>query len=79
MRIVVRDSNTNINLLFPTRIICSKIGVRLMSKHLAEKSGKMSYEQIGAMAKELCRFGKKHRGWVLAEVESKDGRVLIKL
>ncbi len=79
MRIVVKGSDANINLVIPTSLLCSGIAVRLIVGHCMEKKDKQSYEQVKAMAKELNRFRKKHRGWVLVEVESEGEKVLIKL
>lgn len=79
MRIVVKGSDANINLVIPTSLLCSGIAVRLIAGHCTEKKDKQFYEQVKAMAKELNRFRKKHKGWMLVEVESEGEKVLIKL
>lgn len=79
MRIIVKGGDTNINLIIPTSFLCSRIGVRFIAKHCTEKEDEQSCEKIKAMAKELNKFRKKHKGWVLIDAESDGERVLIKL
>lgn len=79
MRIIVKGDDAHINLIFPTSFFCSRFGARIISKYCIKDEGKLSYEQIRSMVDVLNRFRKKHRGWVLVDVESDGEKVLIKL
>lgn len=79
MRIYVKGDDTHINLIFPTSFLCSKFCTRIISKYCIKDEGKLSYEQLRSMVDVLKRFRKKHKGWVLVDVESDGEKVLIKL
>lgn len=80
MRIKVKSSDAHFSLIIPTSFICSKLGVKLISRYCIKDKGKLSDIQIREMAAALKKFRKKHRDWVLVDVRSNDGeRVLIKL
>ncbi len=79
MRIIVKGDDAHINLIIPTPFLCSKLGAKIFSKYCIKDEGKLSYEQIRSMVDVLKRFRKKHKGWVLVDVESEGERVLIKL
>lgn len=79
MRIIVKNDDKNYNLIFPTALICSRFGIRLISKHCKTDKWGLTSAQLKAMANTLNRFRKKHRGWVLLEAESDGDKVVIKL
>lgn len=79
MRIIVKGDDKKINLIFPTALICSRFGARLISKHCNIDKWGLTSTQLKAMAYGLNRFRKKHKGWVLVEAESGGDKVVIKL
>ncbi|MDE7281677.1 MAG: hypothetical protein K2N36_08060 [Ruminiclostridium sp.] len=79
MRIIVKGDDTNIDLIFPTPMICSGFGLKLISKHCDLDQCGLTSAQLRSMAKKLKSFRKKHKGWVLLEAESDEYKVIIKL
>lgn len=79
MRIIVKGDDKNINLIFPTALICSRFGARLISKHCNIDQWGLTASQLKSMADKLNRFRKKHKDWVLVKAESDGYKVLIKL
>ena len=81
MRITVRSKEgPNIWLPLPSGLILNSFVARLAPKYLKDQGIDVTKEQAVAFVKELNRYRRKHRNWVLVEVESADGdHVKIKL
>lgn len=84
MKIIVKDSDTNLNLKIPSGMILNTITATILPKALNKKSGgefKLTGKQLRPLVREINRFRKKHKDWVLVEVEedSTGERVIIKL
>ena len=77
MRIQVKSEYRNINLVLPTNLIFSK-GTLWLAEHYGRKyAGEamkdISPEGLDRLFAEFRRIKRKHKHWVLVEVESSDG------
>lgn len=79
MRIVVKGDDANIDLVLPTPFLYSRLGIKLISKYCGIDQSGLTPAQMSSIAKNLKSFRKKHKGWVLIEVDSDDYKVVIKL
>lgn len=79
MRIIVKGEDTNIDLILPTLMISSRLGIKLISKYCGLDQNGLTPAQLSTIAKKLKNFRKKHKGWVLIEAESDGYKVVIKL
>lgn len=72
MKIIIKDSDTNLNLTFPSRIVLNKITAALATKMINKKAGEeippVTSGQLRALIREINRYRKKHKDWVLIEV-----------
>lgn len=74
MKIVVNSKDgTNIILPFPTGLMLNSAMAGIGIKYLKQYGINISKKQSSAFIKELNRFRRKHRDWVLVEVQSADG------
>lgn len=74
MRIVVKSQDTaNINIAVPSRLLLNRVSAAIGSSYLKRYGIDISQKQAIALVKELNRFRRKHRDWVLVEVQSKEG------
>lgn len=74
MKIVVNSKDgTNIILPFPTGLMLNSAMAGIGMKYLKQHGINISKKQSSAFIKELNRFRRKHRDWVLVEVQSADG------
>lgn len=77
MRIKIKDEDTNINLLLPTNLIFSKGTVWLANhfgrKYAGDAMKDIPPEALDRLFAEFRRIKRKHKHWVLVEVESSDG------
>ena len=80
MRIIVKESEHNIRLLFPSRLILNSFTAAAICRE-AEKYGvKISPRQMRVLIKALHHYRKTHPDWVLAEVTGANGEhVLVRL
>ena len=77
MRIKIKDEDTDINLLLPTNLIFSK-GTVWLANHFGRKYAgdalkDIPPEALDRLFAEFRRIKRKHKHWVLVEVESSDG------
>lgn len=82
MKIIIKDSDTNLNLTFPSRIVLNKITASLAPKIINKKAGEeippVTSGQLRALIREINKFRKKHKDWVLIEVnEASTGEQVI--
>lgn len=82
MKIIIKDSDTNLNLTFPSRIVLNKITAALATKMINKKAGEeippVTSGQLRALVREINKFRKKHKDWVLVEVnEASTGEQVI--
>lgn len=82
MKIIIKDSDTNLNLTFPSRIVLNRITASLAPKMINKKAGKeipsVTSGQLRALVREINKFRKKHKDWVLVEVnETSAGQQVI--
>ena len=88
MKIIIKDADTNLNLRLPSRLILNSITAalapRIINKKIKESADDfkrpVTSSQLRALIREINRYRRKHRDWVLIEVEeeSKGERVVIK-
>lgn len=82
MKIIIKDSDTNLNLTFPSRIVLNRITASLAPKMINKKAGEkippVTSGQLRALVREINKFRKKHKDWVLVEVnEASTGEQVI--
>lgn len=77
MRIKIKDEDTDLNLLLPTNLIFSKGTVWLANhfgrKYAGDAMKDIPPEALDRLFAEFRRIKRKHKHWVLVEVESSDG------
>lgn len=89
MKIVIKDADTNLNLRLPSRLILNSITAalapRIINKKIKESTDNdfkqpITSSQLRTLIREINRYRRKHRDWVLIEVgeESTGERVVIK-
>lgn len=70
MRITVKEEGKTKSLAIPTRLLFSSLGVKTLIKHIPENTvGNLTPQAAKKLAKELNRFRRKHKHWVLVDVE----------
>ena len=81
MRIVVKsDKRPDIRLSIPSGLVLNRLTAGFALKFLKESGLDITKEQAIAFIRELNRYRRQHPEWVLAEVQSPDGKyVEIKL
>lgn len=89
MKIIVRDSDTNLNLTLPHRLLLNSLTATLAPRVLNRRTGaeenpsipKITGKQLRMFIRELNRYRRSHKDWVLLEVENDASgeKVMIKL
>ena len=80
MRIRVKDKEHNIRFWFPTGLFLSRPIAAAIAKGARDKGIPLTGKQLNVLFKDIKRYRREHKDWVLAEVDSKDGdKVFIKL
>lgn len=87
MRIIVKDSDTNLNIRIPSRLllngITAKFAPKTINKKIEDKGGNfhVTSDQLKILIREINKYRHKHKDWVLVEVDepSTGDRVIIKL
>lgn len=77
MKIIIKNSDTNMNLTLPSRLILNSLAATLASKWINKKingSGNdvklcVKGNQLRKLIREINRYRRKHKDWVLVEVE----------
>ncbi|MCM1299610.1 MAG: hypothetical protein NC203_00860 [Firmicutes bacterium] len=82
MRITVKTAEKSTELVIPTRLLLNRFAVKRLIKHVPENTAEnLTPEAAAKLAAELNRFRRRHKHWVLVDVE--DGgtgeRIVIKL
>lgn len=86
MRIIVKDSDTNLNIKLPSRLILNGITAafasKIINKKIEDKGGNspVTSSQLRNLIREINKYRRKHRDWILVEVDepSTGSRVIIK-
>lgn len=74
MKIVVQENGEkSIKILIPTWLFANRVGANLVAKKLQEQGIHLDKKQALALVKYINAYRKKHKDWVLVEVESADG------
>ena len=74
MRIIVKSKEgPNIWLPLPSGLLLNPLTARLAPKYLKDHGVHITSQQAVTFIKTLNRYRRKHRDWVLVEVESADG------
>ena len=77
MKIVAKtNEGTNISLPIPTGLILNRFAAGFAPKYLKEYGLNITKEQAVTFVKELNRYRRKHRDWVLVEVQSAGGECI---
>lgn len=80
MRIIVKESEHNIRLRFPSGLILNRFTAAAICREVGKYGVKISPRQMRMLIKALHRYRKTHPDWVLAEVTGAKGEhVLVKL
>lgn len=77
MKIIIKDSDTNRNITLPSRLILNSLTATLAPKLINKKikggknNSKISVtgSQLRRLIREINRYRRKHKDWVLVEVE----------
>lgn len=88
MKIIIKNSDTNLNLTLPSRLILNSLTATLAPKLINKKinGGKnnsgiyLKGSQLRRLIREINRYRRKHKDWALVEVEEGENgdRVIIK-
>lgn len=88
MKIIIKDSDTNRNITLPSRLILNSLTATLAPRLINKKvnSGKdeckpkITGSQLRVLIREINRYRRKHKDWVLVEVEERatGDKVIIK-
>ncbi len=74
MKIVVRSSQgPNLWIPFPSALVFNRFSAGYLVKMMDGKGVRLSKAQARYLIKALNRYRRKHRNWVLVEVQSADG------
>ena len=80
MKIRIKSSEVNMNLVLPTRLLFGKTVVKLANtigrRYAAEALEGISPEALELLCAELRRIKKKHGSWDLVDVQSADGDIV---
>ena len=80
MRIIVKESDHNIRLRFPSGWMLNRFTASAICREAGKHGVKISPSQMRALIKALHQYRKTHPDWVLAEVIGAKGEhVLVKL
>jgi hypothetical protein len=89
MKIIVKDSDMNLKIILPSRLVLNSLTAYLAPHFInrktgADKNGSVSEitgKQLRLIFREINRYRRKHRDWVLLEAESGSSgeKVMIKL
>lgn len=88
MKIIIKDSDTNRNITLPSRLILNSLTATLAPKLINKKiKGRgndtklcVKGSQLRRLIREINRYRRKHKDWVLVEVEegANGDKVIIK-
>lgn len=74
MNIVIKSKQgKNIRIPLPSVLVFNRFTAGLMPKYLKQNGLDISKKQARVFVKELHRFRRRHRDWVLVEVQSASG------
>ena len=80
MRIRIKSDETNLNLVFPTRLIIGRTVVKIAAiigrRYAAEAMAGIPPEALEILCAELRRIKKKHGAWELVDMESAHGDIV---
>ena len=80
MKIRIKSSEVNMNLVLPTRLLFGKTVVKLANtigrRYAAAALEGISPEALELLCAELRRIKKKHGSWDLVDVQSADGDIV---
>ncbi|MBD5103901.1 MAG: hypothetical protein HDT47_03445 [Ruminococcaceae bacterium] len=88
MKIIIKGYDTNMNLTLPSRLILNGLTATLAPKWINKKINgfkknseiSITGSQLRTLIREINRYRRKHKDWVLVEVEEGENgdRVIIK-
>ena len=77
MRIIVQDpADQNVNLRFPTGLLLNRLTAHFAARMLQKYGLHLTGRQLSAFMRELKRWKRRHKDWVLVEVDSADGEYI---
>ena len=80
MKIRIKSDGTNLNLVFPTRLLIGKTVVKIANtigrRYASEALEGIPPEALEILCAELRRIKKKHGSWALVDVRSAGGEIV---
>lgn len=80
MRIQIKDGEHNINIVFPTWLLCNNFTVRIVigviRRYVHDELCNLPPEKLAALFAELRRIKAKYGRWELVDVYSADGEIV---
>lgn len=79
MKIRIKTDDTNLNLVFPTRLLIGKTVIRLantIGRRYTDALNDIPPESLERLCAELRRIKKQHGAWELVDMESADGDIV---
>ena len=80
MKIRIKSSEVNMNLMLPTRLLFGKTVVKIANtigrRYAAEALESIPPEALEILCAELRRIKKQHGSWELVDVETADGDIV---
>ena len=73
MKITVRSEEVNLCIPFPTAIIFNDLTAGIAPRFLSEHGLNVTPQQARKFMRAIRKFKRRHRDWVLCEVQSADG------
>ncbi len=73
MKIIINDSDKEIKIKLPYHLVFNSLSATVLPKVInknAESEGVITSKQLRQLMRELSRFRKKHRKWVLVDIEN---------
>ena len=78
MLIAVKTVEVRLKIPLPTCLICNSFVARLIGRRVAKETG-IEAEKFVELVTELKKYRKKHGAWTLAEVETDEAYVNIRI
>ena len=73
MRITVRSEEANLRIPIPTGLILNDLTAGLVPKFMEQNGITITTKQARKFIRAMKKYKRRHRDWVLVEVQSSDG------
>ena len=73
MKITVRSDEVNLCIPFPTGLVFNDLTAAIAPKFLEQNGITITAKQARKVIRAMRKFKRRHRDWVLVEVQSADG------